>query len=53
MAGDRMVIAYIIMNPNTRNPQTKELAAEVGEEFEFVHASCGDPSLEGKVIITG
>jgi hypothetical protein len=51
-AGDRMCIAYIVCNPNTRHPQTKEQVAELSEEFEFVHASCADPSLDGKMIIT-
>ena len=44
--------AHIIKNPNTRDPQTQELAIEMTGEFEFVHASCLDPSLDGKVIIT-
>ncbi len=51
-AGDRVLPAYIVLNPNTRNPQTRELAAEMAGEFEFVHASCADPSLEGRAILT-
>lgn len=51
-AGDRALIAYIIKNPNTRDPQTQELAIEMTGEFEFVHASCVDPSLDGKAILT-
>ncbi len=51
-AGDRALIAYIIKNPDTRDPQTQELAIEMTGEFEFVHASCLDPSLDGKVIVT-
>jgi hypothetical protein len=44
--------AYIVLNPNTRNPSTKELSAELAGDFEFTHASCVDPSLDGKVILT-
>lgn len=51
-AGDRMTPAYIVKNPNTRNPETKQLAAEIADEFEFVHASCADPTLEGGIVIT-
>jgi hypothetical protein len=51
-AGDRAMPAYIIKNPNTRDPQTQELAIEMTGEFEFVHASCVDPSLDGKAILT-
>ena len=51
-AGDRAMPAHIIKNPNTRDPQTQELAIEMTGEFEFVHASSLDPSLDGKVIIT-
>lgn len=51
-AGDRAMPAYIIKNPDTRDPQTQELAIEMTGEFEFVHASCLDPSLDGKVIVT-
>ena len=51
-AGDRIMPAYIVLNPNTRNPQTQELAAELVGEFEFIHASCIDPSLDGRVLVT-
>lgn len=51
-AGDRIIPAYIVLNPDTRNPTTQELAAEMSGEFEFVHASCVDPSLEGRVLVT-
>lgn len=50
-AGDRMTPAYIVKNPNARNPETRELAAELSGEFEFVHASCGDPALDGRVLV--
>lgn len=52
-AGDRILMAYIIKNPNTRDPQTQELSIEMTGEFEFVHASCVDPSLDGKAILIG
>jgi hypothetical protein len=42
---------YIVLNPNTRNPSTRELSAELAGDFEFVHAACLDPSLDGKSII--
>lgn len=33
-----------------RNPDTRELGAMIGDEFELVHAECKDPSLDGKLI---
>lgn len=51
-AGDRIIPAHIVENPNTRDPVTRERAAKMTGEFEFVHASCADPSLDGKMIIT-
>jgi hypothetical protein len=51
-AGDRAIPAHIILNPNTRDPQSQELAVQFSGEFEFVHASCLDPSLDGKAILT-
>ena len=51
-AGDRVTPAYIILNPDARDPQTKMRAAEMSGEFELVHASCADPSLNGNVLIT-
>lgn len=50
-AGDRIMPAYIVENPDTRDPVTKELAAKMSGEFEFVHASCTDTSLEGSAIL--
>ena len=50
-AGDRTIPAYIIKNPNARDPQTRELSIELSGEFEFVHASCLDPTLEGGRIL--
>ena len=51
-AGDRALPAYIIKNPNTRDPQTQELSIEMTGEFEFCHASCVDPSLDGRLVVT-
>jgi hypothetical protein len=51
-AGDRALAAMIIANPDTRDPATKMRVAEMSGEFELVHASCADPSLDGKMIIT-
>ena len=49
--GDRIMPAYIVKNPNTRNPETKELSAELAGEFEFVHASCSDTALDGRLVV--
>ena len=47
-----MTPAYIVKNPNTRDPATRQqLSAEPAAEFEFVHASCADPALEGRIVI--
>jgi proline dehydrogenase len=51
-AGERAIPAYIIMNPNTRDPQTQELSIQMSGEFEFVHASCVDPMLDGRLVVT-
>jgi len=50
-AGDRVLPAYIVKTAKMRHPETKELVSELSGDFEFVHASCSDPTLEGKVII--
>ncbi len=50
--GDRVLPAYIVKNAKVRHPETKELVSEMSGEFEFVHASCSDPTLDGKVILT-
>lgn len=52
-AGDRVMQAYIVLNPDTRHPTTRERVAEFAEEFEFVHAACHDPSLEGRLLVVG
>jgi hypothetical protein len=51
-AGDRVMPAHIILSPNARDPQTQELGIHMSGEFEFVHASCLDTSLDGKAILT-
>lgn len=52
-AGDRVLPAYIVKTAKIRHPETKELVSELSGEFEFVHASCIDPMLDGKAILTG
>lgn len=49
-AGDRVLPAYIVKTAKTRHPETKELVSELSGEFEFVHASCVDPTLEGRIV---
>ena len=50
--GDRAMPAYIVLATNVRHPETKHLVSQMSEEFEFVHAVCVDPSLDGKLIIS-
>lgn len=52
-AGDRVTPAHIILDPNARDPQTREMGIQMGGEFEFVHASCLDPALDGRIVVTG
>jgi len=47
--GDRVATAFIVQQIG-RNPETKELGAMLGEDFELVHVSCIDKQLEGKII---
>jgi hypothetical protein len=51
-AGDRVMPAHIIFNPNARDPQTQEMGIHMSGEFEFVHASCADPVLDGRILVT-
>jgi len=51
-AGDRVVPAHIVYNPNARDPQTQEMGIQMAGEFEFIHAACSDPSLEGRVLVS-
>lgn len=48
--GNRVQAAYICTNPNARNPsKITERGLELGTDCEFVHVSCEDPFLEGKL----
>lgn len=49
--GMRVMPAYILEATNVRHPETKELVSKMSGEFEFVHASCVDPYLDGKTIL--
>lgn len=51
LPGMRAMPAYIIEATNVRHPETKELVSQLSGEFEFVHASCVDPYLDGKAIL--
>ena len=48
--GHRVQAAYICVNPNARNPnRITEKGIELGTDMEFVHCSCEDPFLSGKL----
>lgn len=50
MAGHRVQAAYICVNPNARNPgRITEKGIELGTDMEFVHCSCEDPYLKGRL----
>lgn len=49
--GDRVMPAYIVVKTKVRHPETKELVSEMSGEFEFIHATCMDPRLDGKIIL--
>lgn len=49
--GDRVATAYIIQKIG-RNPETKELGAMLGEDFELTHCDCKNPQLDPRLIIT-
>lgn len=49
--GDRVLAAHIVQKVG-RNPETKDIGAWIGEDFEFVHAACTDPTLDGKTLLT-
>lgn len=52
LAGHRIQVAYICLNPNARNVNNiTERGLELGEEFEFTHVRCEDPFLDGKVRV--
>jgi hypothetical protein len=50
--GDRVLTAMIIQKVGY-NPETKDVGAFLGADFELVHASCPDPALEGKILVLG
>lgn len=47
--GDRIGTAYIVQKVG-RNPETKDIGAWIGEDFEFFHISCADTTLSGSLI---
>lgn len=47
--GDRVMPAYIVVDPDTVDPSTLQRAAQLSSEFELVHAHCPDPALSGRV----
>jgi hypothetical protein len=48
--GDRVTTAYIVQKIG-RNPESREMGALLGEDFELVHVSCVDHGLEGRLIV--
>ena len=50
--GDRVITVFIVQKTG-HNMETKDMGAWIGADFELMHASCADPSLEGNVIIPG
>jgi len=48
--GDRTTTAFIVQKIG-RNPETKELGAMLGEDFEMVHADCKNPQLDPRLVI--
>lgn len=50
--GERVMPAYIVEATNVRHPESKELVSKMSGEFEFVHASCVDTYLDGRLIVT-
>ena len=52
--GDRVTWACILLNPRAYNPvRLTEKGLEFGVDLEFVHCSCEDPSLSGKLARVG
>jgi hypothetical protein len=50
LAGHRVQAAFICINPRARNPnKITEKGLELGTDCEFVHVSCEDPYLTGKL----
>lgn len=53
LPGHRVVPTYIMLDPNARNPQRiTERGVELGTDYEFIHARCEDPYLDGKLIVS-
>ena len=48
--GDRVQTAFIVQKIG-RNPDTKELGAMLGEDFELTHADCKNTSLDPRLVI--
>jgi len=48
--GQRVQHAFILIDPQARNPErVTERGLELGVDCEFVHSSCEDPFLTGKL----
>lgn len=48
--GDRVMWAFILVDNNAHNPnRVTEKGLELGTDCEFVHSSCEDPTLSGKL----
>lgn len=51
-AGDRIQHAWILTNPKAFNPERiTERGLELGVDCEFVHCSCDDPQLTGRLAL--
>lgn len=51
-AGDRVIPTYIVQKV-ANNPMAGQMGAWIGDDFEFVHASCPDPQLEARIVHFG
>lgn len=49
--GDRAMPCMIVLSVG-RNPQTRELGANISSEFEMTHIDCHDPQLTAAILIT-
>lgn len=47
--GNRVNTAFIVQQIG-RNPQSRELGAFLGTDFELVHVDCADPGLDGVLL---
>jgi hypothetical protein len=48
--GDRVATAFIVQTVG-RNPETRELGAMLGGDFELTHADCKNPQLDPRLVI--